>query len=271
MKRAVGICRNERQIDVTAGHTGKLDLSLLCGFLQSLKHHLVIAKINSVLRLKFVCHPVDHSLVEVIAAQLVVTCRCKNFEHAVRDLKKRYIEGTAAKVKYHDLLIVFLIHTVGKSCRGRLIDDSLNIKSRNFTGILSCLSLGIREICGNRNNSLGHSGAKICLGIGFELLKNHCGNFLRSVILSVNRGLEIGTHFALNTADRAIGVCDSLTLCHLTNHALTCLCEGNDGGGGASTFGIGDDDRLAALKNRNARICCSQIYSDNFSHDCISS
>ena len=40
-----------------------------------------------------------------------------------------HVEGAAAEVVHHDLLVVFLIDAVGQSSGGRLVDDALDTSS----------------------------------------------------------------------------------------------------------------------------------------------
>ena len=99
--------------------------------------HLILTKVDAaVLECELVSHPVNDSFVEVVTAKTVVTLGCKNLEYAVGNIEKRNVEGTATKVEYHDLLRLFLIHTVCKSCRGRLVDNSLYLKACNSSCIL---------------------------------------------------------------------------------------------------------------------------------------
>ena len=74
------------------------------------------------------------------------------------------------------------------------------------------------------------------------------------VVLAVDRNLEVGAHLALDGDDGAVGVGDSLTLGHLTDHTLAGLGECNDRGGGTGAFCVGDDNGFAAFQNSDAGI-----------------
>ena len=262
-------CGDKGQIDVRAGHAGQLDLCLLGSVAQSLQNHLVAAKIYAILCLELLCHPIDDALVEVIAAQLGITVGCQNLEDTIGDLEQRYVEGTAAKVEDHDLLILFLIHTVSKRCRGRLVDNSLNLKTGNLTCILGSLTLCVGEVCGNGDNSLGDGCTQEGLCVTLQLLQNHSGNLLRGILLIANVRLEISTHVALDGNDGSVGVGDGLTLCDLTYHTLAGLREADDRGSGSRAFRIRNNAGLAALKYGDARVGCTQINTNDFSHDCF--
>ena len=117
---------------------------------------------------------------------MVVTCGCKNLLNAVAHFDDGNIEGAAAEVVNHNLLIVLFINTVCKSCGCRLVDDSLDVKTGNFACVLCCLALSVGEVCRNGDNGFGNLFTEVSFRVRFQLLKNHCGNFLRSVILSVD-------------------------------------------------------------------------------------
>ncbi len=51
---------------------------------------------------------VHNALIEVVAAQTVVTCGCKNFDYAVADFEDGDIERAAAEVVDKDLLVFSL-------------------------------------------------------------------------------------------------------------------------------------------------------------------
>ena len=258
---------DEGEVDVGLGHTGQLDLGLLGGVLQSLHDHLVGAEIHAVLALELVGHPVDDSLVEVVAAQTVVTGGSQHLEDAVGDLQEGDVERTAAQVEDQNALVVLLVHTVGQSGGGRLIDDTLNVQTGDLARVLGSLTLSVGEVSGNRDDGIGDGGAQVSLGIGLHLLQDHCGDLLRGVVLTVDGGLEIGAHVALDGADGAVGIGDGLTLSHLTDHTLAGLGEGHHRGSGAGAFGIGDDDGLGALVNCDARVGRTKVDTDDLCHN----
>ena len=57
--------------------------------------------------------------------------------------QERDIESATTKVKNENIALTFalLVKTVGNSSGGGLIDNTLDVKSRNSSGILSSLSL----------------------------------------------------------------------------------------------------------------------------------
>ena len=221
--RAGSVGGNERKVDVGCGHAGKVNFCLFCGFLNALHGHFVVFKVNSAFSLKGCADKVHYSLVKVVAAKTVVTGGSKNFLNAVTHFDYRNVEGAAAKVVYHNLLVVFLVNAVSKSGCGRLVNNTFNVKTGDTSGVLSSLTLSVGKVSGNGNNGLGYRRADVSLGVGLKLLQNDCGNFLRSVVLTVNAYFVSGTHFTLDGSDCTVGVGDSLTLCNLAYKTLACF------------------------------------------------
>ena len=173
MLRTCRVSGDEGQVDVGSGNAGKLDLGFLRSFFQALHCHFIGGQINTGVRLEGLEHPVDDTLVEVVAAQTVVTGSRQNLLNAVADLDDGHIEGTAAEVVYHDLLVVFLIHTVGQSRRGRLVDDTLDFQTRDLARVLGRLTLSVGEVSGNGDNGGVDGLAQISLSVSLQLLEHH--------------------------------------------------------------------------------------------------
>ena len=60
----------------------------------------------------------------------------QNLGNAVAHLDDGHIEGTAAQIVDHDLLVVFLIHTVSQSSCGGLVDDTADVQACNGACVL---------------------------------------------------------------------------------------------------------------------------------------
>ena len=204
---------------------------------------------------------------QAVAAQAVVAGGSQNLDDAVADLQYGHIEGAAAQVVDHDLLVVLLVDAVGQGRGGRLVDDSLDLKTGDLAGVLGGLTLGVGEVGGDGDDSLGDGVAQVSLGVGLQLLQHHRGDLLGGVGLAVHGHLVVGAHLALDGGDGAVGVGDGLALGHLAHHTLAGLGEGHDGRGGAGALSVGDDDGLAALENGDAAIGSTQIDTDNLAHD----
>ena len=257
VKRTICIHADERKVDIGCSGSGKLFLSFLSCLFQSLQCHLVISKIYTVLFLELGDHPVSYFLVEVIAAQMVVTSGCQNFDNTITDLDDRYIKGTTTKVIYHDLLFFLIIKTICKCCCSRLVDDTFYIQTCDLTSILGCLSLCIIEVCRYSDNCFGYFLAQIVLSICFQFLKDHCGDLLRRIVLSVNVYSVISSHMSLNRGNSLLSVGNCLTFCRLTNQTLTGLCECHDRRCGSCSFCICNNGGFSTFHNCYTRVRCS--------------
>ena len=191
----------------------------------------------------------------------------KDFDNAVADVQNGDIERAAAEVIDHDLLLGFLVDAVGQSGCGRLIDDTLDVKTRDLACVLGGLTLCVVEVCGNGDNGLGDGAAQICLGVRLQLLQDHRGDLLRGVLLAVDVDLVIGAHVTLDGSDGALVVGNGLTLCDLTDHSFTGLGERDDGRGGAVAFGVRDDDGFAAFHNGDAAVGSAKVNANNLTHN----
>ena len=267
MLRTGGVCGDEGEVDVGGGDAGQVDLRLLSRLFQPLHRHTVVAQVDAVLLLELVGHPVDDTLVEVVAAQVVVACGSQNFLNALAHLNDGHVKGAAAQVVDHDLLVALLIHAVSQSCGSRLVDDPLDVQARNAAGVLGGLTLSIGEVGGDGDDRFGDGFTQIAFCIRFQLLQDHSGDLLGAVALAVHGHLIIGAHVALDGADGPVGVGDRLTLCHLPDHPLAVFGEGHNGRSGASAFVVGDNDGLAAFHNCYTRVSRTKVDANNFSHN----
>ena len=250
--RACRVCCDVRQVDVGSSNTGKLDLCLLSSFLQSLHRHLICCQVDALFLLKCIYEVIYDLLIEVIAAETVVTGSCQYFKYTVADLEDGYIECTAAEVEYEDLLIGFLIEAVSKGCRCRLVDDTKNFKARDLTCVLGCLTLCVGEVCRNRDNRLCDGLSEVSLSVCLELRKDHRGDLLRRVLFVVDTYLVARAHFTLDGLNRSFRVRNGLTLCDLTDQTLAVFRKCDDGRSSSVTFRIRDNDRLCAFHYRDA-------------------
>ena len=159
------ICCDERKVNVCCCRGRQFFLCLLCSLSQSLESHLIVRKVDTFFCLEICDHVICDLLIEVITTKPVVTVCSQNLDNAVTDLNDRYIECTAAKVVYHDLLFFFIVKSVCKSCSCRLVDDTFYIKACDLTCIFCSLTLCIVEICRYCDNCFCYLLAKIILSI----------------------------------------------------------------------------------------------------------
>ena len=257
---------DEGQVDVAGRAAGQLDLALFCRFAQTLHRHFIGGQIHTGLFLKAFDHPIHDLLVEIVATQAVVTGGREHFLHAVAHFDDGHIEGTAAEVVDHDLLVVFFINAVRQRRGGRLVDDTLDIQARDLARVLGRLTLGIGEVSGNGDDRFGHGVAQIRFRVLFQLLQDHRGDFLRSEILAVDGHLVVVAHFAFDGRNGALRVGDRLLLRDATDDTLAVFFERDHRGRGARAFRVGDDDGFAALDHSHTRVCRTQVNTNNLCH-----
>ena len=280
---------NEGQVDVSLLRGRELLLGVLGGLLQALERHGVLAQVDAVLLLELVGCPVDHALVPVIAAQVVVAVGGKNLNHAVREVKQRDVEGAAAQVEDEDLLLgALLVQAVGKGSGRRLVDDTLDVETSDLASVLGGLTLGVVKVRRDGDDSLGDGLAEVLLGVSLHLAKNHGADLLRREVLAINLdngtvagaaldgvrdGLELGADLVIATAhetldreDRVLGVGDGLVLGGLAHDTVAVGTEANNGRRGAVTLGVHDDGGLAALEDGHCRVGCTKVNTENLAH-----
>ena len=181
-----------------------------------------------------------------------ITIGSLNFKHTVINIKNRYIEGTAAQVKYQNGMGLILVNTISQCCCSRLIDNTQNLQASNLTSILGCLTLAVVEVCRNSNNCLAYGLPQICLSISLQLLENHSGNLRWCVALVINSyGIVLLAHVTLDGSYGTIWIGYSLTLCQLAHQTLTSLGEAYNRWSNTAALWISDDSRLAAFHYRN--------------------
>ena len=267
MLRTGGICCNKRNIDFSCCNAGQFDLCLFCLILQTLHSGLITGEVNTLVIFKALYKPINDFLVKVIAAEMVITGCSKNFLYSFAHFNNRHIESTAAEVIYHYFLFIFFVYAIRKSSSCRLVDNTLNIQSCDFAGILRCLTLCVGKVSRNGNDSLRYRLTEICFCIFFQLGEYHCRNFLRCIVFIVDLNFVGRTHFSFNRRNGVVRVGNRLTLCHLTYQSFAVLRKCNNRRRCSCSFCIGDDDRFAAFNNSNARVCCTKINTNCFSHN----
>ena len=288
MLGAGGVGRDERQVDLRLLGGGQLDLGLLGGLVEALEGHLVGGQVDRLVALELGREVVDDRLVEVVAAEVVVTRGRLDLEHAVADLEHRHVERAAAEVEDEDRLVGLLVEAVGERGRGRLVDDALDVEAGDAAGVLGRLALVVVEVRGDGDDRGVDGLAEIGLGVGLQLLQDHRGDLRRRVLLVAGLHARVATgagddrvgddrlllahlgllaaHEALDREDGVGGVGDRLALGHRADEALTRLGEGDDGRRGAATLGVLDDGRLAALEDGHARVRRAEIDTDGLGH-----
>ena len=194
----------------------------------------------------------------------------EHFDDALADVDDRDIEGAAAEVIDHNLLLFVVVEAVSERCRRRLVDDTLDFKARNLACVLGCLTLRVVKVCRNRDDRFADLLAEVALRVCLQLLQNHRRNLLRRVALAVDRHLVVRAHVALNRSNRAVRVRDCLALRRLADQTLAGLCECDHRRCGSRALAVRDYDRLAALHDCHTAVRCTKVNTDNLTH-CLSS
>ena len=220
--------------------------------------------------LELVDQPVDDPLVPVVAAEVVVTAGGLDLDDAVADLQKGHVEGAAAQVEDQDrLLLLALVQPVGQRGGSGLVDDPQHVEARDRARFLGGLTLGVVEVGRDGDDGVGHRLAQVGLGVALELLQHASADLLGGVRLAVDVDLPVRVaHVALHRTDGAIDVGDGLALGDLADQHLAVLGERHHAGGGARTFGVRDDLRLAAGEGGHDRVGRAEVDTDRSGHCC---
>ena len=163
-----------RQVDFGGCRTWKLNFRFFSCFLQALKRHWILAKIDLLFGLEFRSQPVDDHLVKVISTQVYVTVGGLHFKDTVSKFKDGNIKCSSAQVIDRNLHVyVFLVHAVSKGSSSRLVDDSLYFKAGNLTSLFGSLTLRIVEVCRYGDDRFGYCLSQEILCCALHFLKNH--------------------------------------------------------------------------------------------------
>ena len=141
-------------------------------------------QINALVALKLFRHPVDHPLVEIVAAQVRIAGSGADFEDSVADIEDRNIEGAAAEVEHQDRFVLLLVEAVGERCRRRLVDDAEHVQSGDLAGVLGRLPLRVVEVGRDGDHRVVDLLAQILGRVVGELAQYQRGNLFRRVLLA---------------------------------------------------------------------------------------
>ncbi len=299
MLRTGRICSDVRQVDVGLLAGRQLDLGLFSRFFQTLQRQRIIVQINAVLFLELVCQVVDQTHVEIFTTQegitiggqhfeLMLTVHFGNFDHGD-------VEGTATQVVHNDGGVATrLVHTVGQSSRGRLVDDALDFQTGDATSILGSLTLTVVEVGRNGDNRFGNRLTKVILGGLLHFLQYFSRHLRRShfLVIYLNPGVAIvglddlvrhQLDVFLNdvffkattdqTLDRVQGILrvgNRLTLGRLANQGFTVVGVGDDRRSGTTTLSVLDHLGGTVFQNRDTGVGGPQVDTDNLAHKFLS-
>ena len=220
------------------------------------------------LRLELVDEPAHDALVPVVATEVVVAGGGAHLDDTVADLEEGHVERAAAEVEDEDgLFLLALVEAVRERRRGGLVDDAQDVEAGDGAGFLGGLTLRVVEVRGDGDDGVGDVLTQVRLGVALELHQRARADLLRGVLLVVDGNGPVGTDVTFHRADGAVDVGDRLVLRGLPHQNFAVLRERNHRRGGTRTFGVGDDDGLAALQNSDDRVGRPEVDADRTSHD----
>jgi hypothetical protein len=116
----------------------------------------VLGNIDSRFLLEVGKAEIDKLVIEIFSTEMGVTVGSFYLEDTFLNGEEGDIESTTTEIEDKNFLLCLglSIETVSNSSSGWLVDDSENFKSRDSSGILSGLSLGIVEISWDSDDSL---------------------------------------------------------------------------------------------------------------------
>ena len=283
--RALG---DERQVDLRRHRRRELDLRLLGGVVEPLQRHGILRQVGAVVLLELRDEPVDDGLVEVVAAEVVVTRRRLHMERPVAELEHGHVERAAAEVEDEDRLVRLLVEPVRERGGRGLVDDAKDVEAGDLAGVLRRLALRVVEVRRDGDDGVGDLFAEIRLRVRLELLKDHGRDLRRRVLLAVRlyahvliRALrhlvgddrhllrdlvDLPAHEALDREDGVLRVRHLLPLRRSADEPLAVLRERDYGRRRAPALGVRNDGRLAAFDRGHARVGRAQVDADHLAH-----
>src|SRR4051812_38446336 len=176
--------RDERQVDLGLLRRAQLGLGLLGLLVEALEGHLVGRQVRALGLLELGHEPVDDRLVEVVAAEVVVTRGRLHLEHAVADLEHGHVERAAAEVEDEDRLVGLLVEPVRQRGGRRLVDDALDLEAGDLARVLRRLALVVVEVRRDRDHRAVDGVAQVRLSVGLQLLEDHRADLRGSELLA---------------------------------------------------------------------------------------
>ncbi|ELZ74505.1 NAD-specific glutamate dehydrogenase [Haloferax volcanii DSM 14919] len=256
--------RDKGEVDGRLLARGEFDFGLLGRVLETLERLSVLAEVDTVVVFELGGEPVDDGFVPVVAAEVVVPVRGDHFVDAAAEVEDGHVERAAAEVVDEHGLVRLVVEAVGHRRGGRLVDDALDVETRDFAGVLRRLPLFVVEVRGDGDDGLLEFVAEVVLGVALDFLENHRRNLLRRVLLTLDvDGVAVLAHVALDGPNRALRVLDGLVLRRLADQPLTVVGERDDGGGGSVAFCVHDNLRVAALHHRERAVRGAEVDTQN--------
>jgi len=201
---STGVSSDEGKVDLVLLRGGEGDLGLLGLFLDTLDGVRLLGEVDAGLFLKLLDDPIHDAVVPVVATQVGVAIGAADLEDTVSELKGRDVEGTATEIVDGDLLVGFLLETVGQGGGGGLVDDAQDLETSDLAGILGGVALGVVEVRRDRDDRLGDLLTELCLGVTLELRKDHRGDLGRRESLRLAVDLNLDMSIAVRRLDQLV-------------------------------------------------------------------
>ena len=117
------VSSDEGQIHIRFHRSGKFHFCLFTSFFQPLKGHFVRPQINPLIFFEFISEVINNPKIKIFAAKMRIPVCGFDFKHPFTDFQYGDIKCAAPEVEYGNLFFGFLIQTIRKGCRGRLVDN----------------------------------------------------------------------------------------------------------------------------------------------------
>ena len=122
-------------------------------------------------------------LLEIFAAQMIVTGRGVHLHNAVKDFENGNVERAPTQIEYQESTPVGqVLDAVGQGGGCGFVQKPLDLQARKHSGSACRASLLVVEVGWNRDDRLGHRLAKIGFGVRLQLAQDQRGQFLRQKI-----------------------------------------------------------------------------------------
>ena len=292
--------RNIGLIDFSLLGRGQFDLRALGRGLNTLQRYGVLSQIQTVDLLEFFDNVIDQTLIEVFAAKEGIAIGGEHFKlHFtidIGDFDDGDIESTATQIVDSNLAITLaaLVQTKRQRCGGRLVDDALDIQTRDTAGIFGGLTLRVVEISRHSNDSLGDFFTEIVFGSLFHLAQDFSRNLRRReffvahgnprvTVISLHDFVghesdvfldfflvEFTANQTLDSKQCVSGVGDRLTFRRCANQNFTVFLVRDDRRRCTCAFRILDNLGLAAFHDGDAGIGGSEVNANDLAHDVMS-
>ena len=245
-------------------------LGLLALSSKSSERSVVSRDVDLGLLLEFGHAELDESVVEIFATEMGVPVGGLDLEDAILNGEEGHIEGTTTEIEDEDVAFagVLLVETVRNSGGGGLVDDSLDRHAGDGAGVLGGLTLGVVEVGGDGDDSVGALVSEVSLSDFLHFGEDHGGDLLGleflhlTLVLDDDHGLLVEAGLDLErpeldvildslvrklASDESLGIEDSvggvpgdLGFGGISDETLI-LSEGHVGGGGVKSLIVGDD------------------------------